>query len=791
MTRARSRSVRSIPDLRRGSSRRRRSASPSDVASESRLRRDGSGLSQTGGTGPPNVADDSTSTSSPRPLLLDSSRRSGASSDSGTRQRSPGLRAPGGSADDHPGFLRVRTGASPTGSSESDSLSASTTTSHNQGEDVSDLRTTQALARVQEGMGVTRADALEYMRTLVRLVAELEEKASTGRDEVLRAAQTVGDLKNSLGNSKQPTLTLFRTFLNAYEEGGVRYVAAVKEIVSALRGGGRVDKRGPVGSDEFDEAFLGLVRESLAVGRGVLAELRTLDAKVRKIRDDMQALVAPDMEESVNSLLDLTQQAAESLQRAKGALPETALESLRGRIATARNVLVRQERREKMRRARGGLVQRSLNVVGEDHVISGRRRTAEQFFVLDKIGTGSYWLEQRFPGRPSDYQKLDSTRVLPERITDLLAGVNEEFLADADPPAYRAAGAVADLTDRAQRVAQAAKEVANGPGGRLDRWLAEGIVDTRVRYLAEAIGREVSAGLHSRAGEVYRILDRTIAELSAIVKAWNSAGEGSTERSRVAHEVVVLSERLQKRIPGLAELVGVRNVPDAIQLDRAIRIKRSQSMMLSAMLSDVSRGVWKIGEAHIRDLLDGSAQVDLALSLGGAGLNRVNIVTRDEFEAGFAAWETAHARARRAAQLLVYAEDIRGWASSRTEGSAGLSSREQGAALFREVTRLAGEFEADVRQSAGEELDPRYAEIRSLLAKIVQGLQPARRTWDPAAGADVVSDEVFEKAVGMFSEWSRDVLETLPGLARLVRSPDVTEARQLIETLDLMLDSDG
>ncbi|OLT38442.1 hypothetical protein BJF79_26755 [Actinomadura sp. CNU-125] len=132
--------------------------------------------------------------------------------------------------------------------------------------------------------------------------------------------------------------------------------------------------------------------------------------------------------------------------------------------------------------------------------------------------------------------------------------------------------------------------------------------------------------------EVNTAVQAVYKEIADACRAYNDALRNASPDARLAAARALADSRatVGGRVPALATAVGVTlvNARDAAELAKVMRKQRSAFMGVGAEHSGLL-GVWKIGNAHITDLQDGTAKVDL---------RKVNVVTRDEFEVEFQAW---------------------------------------------------------------------------------------------------------------------------------------------------------
>jgi hypothetical protein len=271
--------------------------------------------------------------------------------------------------------------------------------------------------------------------------------------------------------------------------------------------------------------------------------------------------------------------------------------------------------------ARRVLVRSQLNVVGETHAESNARRDLEKKFIKEVINSDNYWTEGKFPDLPT---KLGTRGV---RDASAATGI-------ADLMEYRAAFGAAFLIGSYETMATAAARVAPGLGQTKEEAVLAFIsgpflkfVKTRKRL--EGTWEATSTKeLDDAVKAAYDLVDRIIAAYPAKLRSVRPDQDKMLEATLTLGSSV---KGMRTFVPSLEKAVGMQPSPDRSPADlaQAMRVARSAFMGLAGGFSS-QKGVWKVGDGHITDLLTGAAKVDMS---------RANYVSKDDFNDLFEAWQ--------------------------------------------------------------------------------------------------------------------------------------------------------
>lgn len=272
------------------------------------------------------------------------------------------------------------------------------------------------------------------------------------------------------------------------------------------------------------------------------------------------------------------------------------------------------------------LVTGKLNVVGEFHNESRARRAEEKQFVLEKIGSGNYWTESQFPDLQAQMGIRDKQEQGQEDGADLME--------------YRAVHGAALLIEHSVPLEDAARRLGALKVGELtpektvvfDKLVVT--FDQKVenyRLFVERAGKSVAP---TATPEVNKVVDAVFKVVRHACQTYGSASRRTpSELSAAALVVADTLGKLPRFSPLLEQVVGV--VPSTggktKPLEEEMRTQRSKSMGLAAVFSQ-EVGVWKVGNGHLEDLVNGRVKVDMT---------KVNFVTRDAFNQEFDLWRSS------------------------------------------------------------------------------------------------------------------------------------------------------
>jgi hypothetical protein len=254
-----------------------------------------------------------------------------------------------------------------------------------------------------------------------------------------------------------------------------------------------------------------------------------------------------------------------------------------------------------------------LNLAGEFHSESKARVDDERLFCAKKAGTTDYWTEAAFPvvpqggqyantGDPAadlmEYRAAHGAALLLasyDKLGDLAITVSALSAKDAPKP-------VADINTEVQKLNALRAKIAG-------TWRGSSIaVDSAVR------------SIYQRADQAFGAYDTAF------------TGASLLNQQTAIREFANSRVDLRDLLPALATAVGadVQDNRSGTDVAAWMRVQRSRFMGIAAAHSGIKKGVWKVGEGHIEDLVAGRAKVQMT---------DVNIVTRDQFNTEYLAWK--------------------------------------------------------------------------------------------------------------------------------------------------------
>lgn len=267
------------------------------------------------------------------------------------------------------------------------------------------------------------------------------------------------------------------------------------------------------------------------------------------------------------------------------------------------------------------LVADRLNVVGETHTESDPRRASERAFSLARTGTANYWTEAEFPDL---HMAVSGRRGRGQP--------QPQGSASADLMEYRAIHAAALLVAQYDRTAQAARVLAESTalktpseGNGLPPELRT-FLDVDLRKLVKYKERVRKAWTATQSQGVNQAVQHVFEYVEKIVTLFMETMRTASERRKALLFLHSANDLLKSHAAPLAAAGGV---PGSTDVARDMRIARSRSMGLAAELSS-QKGVWKVGDLHVADVLDGSTQTLRV---------KANYERKDAFDTELAAWE--------------------------------------------------------------------------------------------------------------------------------------------------------
>lgn len=264
-----------------------------------------------------------------------------------------------------------------------------------------------------------------------------------------------------------------------------------------------------------------------------------------------------------------------------------------------------------------------LNVVGESHNQSGARRALEKEFVFEKTGSRNYWTEYEFPDMQTEVGTRDKQEQDEEDGADLME--------------YRAAHGASLLIKESETLAATARKIS---GLKVDQLTPDKTVvfnklvtkfDTSIEDFHQLANRVERSLTTTGTPEVNRVIEAIFQRVQNTCRQYVSAARGNPgELKTAALSVATLLDDLPKVRPALEKAVGVSSPSGGKKttLEDKMRTQRSSFMGLATVFSQ-QVGVWKVGNAHVDDLLSGRSKVDMS---------KANFVTKEAFNDEFDDW---------------------------------------------------------------------------------------------------------------------------------------------------------
>jgi hypothetical protein len=259
------------------------------------------------------------------------------------------------------------------------------------------------------------------------------------------------------------------------------------------------------------------------------------------------------------------------------------------------------------------LIAGRLNLAGEFHSESNARRPAELQFCTARAGSTDYWTEAAFP-------------VVPEGGNYANTGN-----ATADLMEYRAAHGAALLVGKLDKQG----DLAINASGMKTKDAAQPVADVNTEVQAlRALRAAVALTWQGSNQQVNDAVWAIYHQVDQALGAYDSTFPGASLPDQQKAIRTFFNNRVELRdlLPALATAVGAA-MPDnrsGVQLSDWMRFQRSRFMGLAAVHSGKKKGVWKVGEGHIQDLVSKKANVQMT---------GINLVSRQDFNDEFAAWQ--------------------------------------------------------------------------------------------------------------------------------------------------------
>ncbi|MEA3157889.1 MAG: hypothetical protein QOK44_5478, partial [Betaproteobacteria bacterium] len=264
-----------------------------------------------------------------------------------------------------------------------------------------------------------------------------------------------------------------------------------------------------------------------------------------------------------------------------------------------------------------------LNVVGETHSESEPRRGQEKEYT-NQVTKGGYWLEQEFKYSAGADDKASEAPGDPVdlRITQRLVQLNEytdlviKNIDDLDNKGFPGSIEQQRLVIR-DSVVQLGVPTANLPY-ELGR---EG-APKAVAYQLEGGKTVDAAGLKDLMQLILADAGKMLQELAAV------ALDAATQReSKLAQPAI---EKLRSKVADHKQTIGKWPRVKITETRQQVREQRSAVMAAAASREAARKGVWKIGELHVHDMLQDEKAADK---------RAFELTTKDEFNQELAAYE--------------------------------------------------------------------------------------------------------------------------------------------------------
>ena len=267
------------------------------------------------------------------------------------------------------------------------------------------------------------------------------------------------------------------------------------------------------------------------------------------------------------------------------------------------------------------LVPGKLNVVGESHNESDLVRDEEKRFCFKNTQSTNYWTEAEF----LDLQVKVGIR--KDR------GGQQPGDPAADLMEFRAAHSAAFLIAKFEKLANDAATVAATTPESAVLTAVHSFVDVKFRDFITLRDRLARSWRPTTSNAVNSAADAAFTNVENARKTYFTAIRNATPGQQLAATRALVDNRdaLRALVPPLEKAVGQPYSPDrnAATLAHNMRVQRSSFMGLAAVVSE-QIGVWKVGDLHIADLMDGTVKVDTS---------RMNLVTKEDFTLEFEAWK--------------------------------------------------------------------------------------------------------------------------------------------------------
>jgi hypothetical protein len=268
-----------------------------------------------------------------------------------------------------------------------------------------------------------------------------------------------------------------------------------------------------------------------------------------------------------------------------------------------------------------------LNVVGEIHTESDKRRDEEKRFSCESVGSSNYWGEQEFPvfgGNKGDAEQGD--------MAEYRAMHSGTYIAQGCTEASKAA------QSQLQNVDDITSALKGGfytqEKSRQVMGLIWGNVSSSYDASKKLIDRAMGAYAPTKTPELNKVYDELKIELNQTQINYLIASKPNAslmDMVRAIYSIASLKLKIAPKINEMRKLTGISTPRpgDKNEGEEEIMLTRSRTMAIAAGLSN-EKGTWKIGDAHIDDLRKGRVKVRMG---------NPNFMTRQEFNLELKEWK--------------------------------------------------------------------------------------------------------------------------------------------------------
>ena len=263
-----------------------------------------------------------------------------------------------------------------------------------------------------------------------------------------------------------------------------------------------------------------------------------------------------------------------------------------------------------------------LNVVGESHRESEARRATEKYFLLDRFNLSGYWTESEFPELVTTVGSRKARSGTQNRTPE------------ADMMEFRATHSATLVIAGFERLARSAEAAAAVSPNQAKAAVA-GFIRKDLEDFKQLRERLNSSWRTTATPEVDQAVLEVYGATARVYKEYlDGLGAQPDQMLRATQTLAGHRKTFQDYVPKLEKATGYTS-DDGTAASLAFNMRRARSTYMGlaaeAAASKTSKitGVWKVGDFHVRDLLDGTAKVQI---------RNVNLVTKQDFNAALEAW---------------------------------------------------------------------------------------------------------------------------------------------------------